>query len=251
MSDPTDHLDRTDHSEDHPAAEEPLTRPGPDPAAGEWAAVDAYLESTVIRPDEDAVQVQQNAEAAGLPRIEVSSGQGKLLGLLAEISGARRVLEVGTLGGFSTLWMARAVGEAGRVVSCEYEPSHAETARSSLDAAGVGARVEIRVGAAAQTLAGLIEEAPEPFDLVFLDADKASNARYLELALQMSRSGTVIVGDNVVRAGSVLGEGSDDPDVQGIRRFLAAQGEDPRLEATAVQTVGAKGWDGFSLAVVR
>lgn len=250
MSDAAHSLDRAGRT-DPPAGTEPLTRPGPDPAAGEWAAVDAYLERTVVRPDADAVRVQQNAEAAGLPRIEVSSGQGKLLGLLAEISGARRVLEVGTLGGFSTLWMARAVGEAGRVVTCEYEPKHAETARASLDAAGVGDRVEIRVGAAAETLAALIEEAPEPFDLVFLDADKANNARYLELALRISRPGTVIVGDNVVRAGAVLQEDSGDPDVQGIRRFLTDQGEHPQLEATAVQTVGAKGWDGFSLAVVR
>lgn len=250
MSEPADRLAHIDQS--HPTAgDEPLTRPGPDPASEAWADVDAYLERTVVRPDSDAVKVQQNAEAAGLPRIEVSSGQGKLLGLLAEISGARRVLEVGTLGGFSTLWMARAVGEAGRVITCEYESKHAETARGSLEAAGLGGRVEVRIGAAEDTLAELIEEGVEPFDLVFLDADKRSNARYLELALRMARPGTVIIGDNVVRAGAVLAQGSEDPDVQGIRRFLADQGENPRLEATAVQTVGAKGWDGFSLAVVR
>lgn len=185
-----------------------------------------------------------------MPQIEVSAAQGKLLHLLAKISGAKRILEVGTLAGYSTLWLASAVGADGRVISCEAEPLHAEVARSALEEAGVGERVEILLGAAEDSLTRLIEEGAEPFDLIFLDADKASMDRYLQLALGLSQSGTVIVGDNVVRSGSVLSD-AEDPDSAGVRRFLTAQGNDPRLAATAVQTVGVKGWDGFSLAVVQ
>lgn len=232
-----------------------VTQPGPDRTTRSWADVDAHLERSIVRPDESFAEVQGRAQEASMPGIEVSAGMGKLLGLLAEISGARRVLEVGTLAGFSTLWMARAVGGDGAVVTCEAEPAHADVARTNLDAAGVGDRVDIRVGAAEQTLEQLVEEHRggdgAAFDLVFLDADKAGNPRYLQLALQMARPGTVIVGDNVVRDGAVLDADSSDPDIRGIRQFLQDQGEDPRLEATAVQTVGAKGWDGFSLAVVR
>lgn len=219
--------------------------------SGQWAEVDSSLERTVVKPEEVFSRVRRRADEAGLPRIEVSPAHGKMLGLLAEISGARRVLEVGTLAGFSTLWMARAVGPQGRVITCEFEPRHAEVARENLEDAGVADRVEIRLGATEQTLQRLIAEGQEPFDLVFLGADKAGNVRYLELALQMSRPGTVIVGDNVVRSGQILDAGSQDPDIQGIWAFLQAQGENPAVEATAVQTVGAKGWDGLSLAVVR
>lgn len=217
----------------------------------QWTAADAYLEEAVVKPDEVFTRVRQRADDAGLPRIEVSASHGKMLGLLAEISGARRVLEVGTLAGFSTIWMARAVGEQGKVITCEFEPHHADVARQNLQDAGVSERVEIRLGAAEETLQTLIAEGQEPFDMVFLDADKAGNARYLELALKMSRPGTVIVGDNVVRSGQILDAESEDPDIRGIWAFLDAQGSEPSLEATAVQTVGAKGWDGFSLAVVR
>ena len=217
----------------------------------QWAAVDAYLEQTVVRQDDVFDRVRRRADEAGMPRIEVSAAHGRMLALLAEISGARRVLEVGTLAGFSTIWMARAVGEQGQVITCEYEPRHAEVAQANLEDAGVADRVQIRLGAAEESLTQLIAEDPEPFDLVFLDADKAGNARYLQLALQMARPGTVIVGDNVVRDGQILDAESQDPDIRGIWDFLEAQGSSSVLEATAVQTVGAKGWDGFSLAVVR
>lgn len=217
----------------------------------QWAAVDAYVEQTVVRQDEVFDRVRRRADEAGMPRIEVSAAHGKMLALLAEISGARRVLEVGTLAGFSTIWMARAVGDQGQVITCEYEPRHAEVAQANLEDAGVADRVQIRLGAAEDSLRQLIAEEPEPFDLVFLDADKAGNARYLQLALQMARPGTVIVGDNVVRGGQILDADSQDPDIRGIWDFLETQGSSPVLEATAVQTVGAKGWDGFSLAVVR
>ena len=217
----------------------------------QWAAVDAYVEQTVVRQDEVFDRVRRRADEAGMPRIEVSAAHGKMLALLAEISGARRVLEVGTLAGFSTIWMARAVGDQGQVITCEYEPRHAEVAQANLEDAGVADRVQIRLGAAEDSLRQLIAEEPEPFDLVFLDADKAGNARYLQLALQMARPGTVIVGDNVVRGGQILDADSHDPDIRGIWDFLETQGSSPVLEATAVQTVGAKGWDGFSLAVVR
>ncbi|MDZ5077735.1 O-methyltransferase [Nesterenkonia sp. HG001] len=243
-----------DHSS---AAETPsssLARPGPDVGAPEAAAVDAYVEQAVVRPGPEFAAVQRRAEEGGLPAIEVSAAQGKHLELMVRISGARQVLEVGTLAGFSTLWMARALDDDGGIVTCEVESHHAAVARSNLDAAGVGEKVDIRLGSAEQTLQSLVEEvrtgAREPFDLVFLDADKAGNPRYLELVMEMVRPGTVIIGDNVVRDGGVLEADSDDPDIQGIRRFLTMQGEHPRLEATAVQTVGAKSWDGFSLAVV-
>lgn len=221
------------------------------PNEQQWAAVDAYLEQTVVRQDDVFDRVRRRADEAGMPRIEVSAAHGRMLALLAEISGARRVLEVGTLAGFSTIWMARAVGEQGQVITCEYEPRHAEVAQANLEDAGVADRVQIRLGAAEESLTQLIAEDPEPFDLVFLDADKAGNARYLQLALQMARPGTVIVGDNVVRDGQILDAESQDPDIRGIWDFLEAQGSSSVLEATAVQTVGAKGWDGFSLAVVR
>lgn len=221
------------------------------PNEQQWAAVDAYLEQAVVRQDGVFDRVRRRADEAGMPRIEVSAAPGKMLALLAGISGARRVLEVGTLAGFSTIWMARAVGEQGQVITCEYEPRHAEVAQANLEDAGVTDRVQIRLGAAEESLMQLIAEEPEPFDLVFLDADKAGNARYLQLALQMARPGTVIVGDNVVRGGQILDADSQDPDIRGIWDFLEAQGSSPVLEATAVQTVGAKGWDGFSLAVVR
>lgn len=221
------------------------------PNEQQWAAVDAYLEQAVVRQDDVFDRVRRRADEAGMPRIEVSAAHGRMLALLAEISGARRVLEVGTLAGFSTIWMARAVGEQGQVITCEYEPRHAEVAQANLEDAGVADRVQIRLGAAEESLTQLIAEEPEPFDLVFLDADKAGNARYLQLALQMARPGTVIVGDNVVRDGQILDAESQDPDIRGIWDFLEAQGSSSVLEATAVQTVGAKGWDGFSLAVVR
>ncbi|MGQ7787705.1 O-methyltransferase [Nesterenkonia sp. K-15-9-6] len=237
-----------------PTPSSSLARSGPDVGAPAAAAVDAYVEQTVARPGPEFAEVQRRAEEGGLPAIEVSAAQGKHLELMVRISGARHVLEVGTLAGFSTLWMARALPAEGRLVTCEVEPHHADVARANLDGAGVGETVDIRVGPAEDTLLSLVDEvasgARPPFDLVFLDADKAGNPRYLELVMEMVRTGSVIIGDNVVRGGAVLDAESEDPDVQGIRRFLTLQGQHPRLEATAVQTVGAKSWDGFSLAVV-
>lgn len=207
-----------------------------------WTEVDQYLESTVA-PDAAELEPIRSAQAdGGLPDIAVSPTQGKFLYLLATIAGASRVLEIGTLGGYSTAWLARAVGPEGAVVTLEYATEHAQVARASLDAAGLGERVEIRVGAAVDSLPFV----DGPFDLVFIDADKANNRVYLDWAVRLSRPGTVIVLDNVVRR-----YGEESPDADGIRAALERFGTDPRLDATALQTVGVKGWDGLAIAVVR
>jgi predicted O-methyltransferase YrrM len=216
-----------------------------------WTAVDEHLTGTLLAPDPALDAALADSAAAGLPPINVAPNQGKLLSLLVGIAGARRVLEVGTLGGYSTIWLARGLPPDGALVTLELEPGNADVARRNLDRAGVGPMVEIRVGPAADTLADLVDEGVEPFDLVFLDADKAGYPTYLERSLQLSRPGTVIVADNVVRRGAVLDAESTDPNVQGVRRLLEAAGSDPRLDATAIQTVGTKGHDGFALLVVR
>lgn len=210
-----------------------------------WAEVDGFLNRTVVKPDDALLAVVENTRAAGMPAIEVTAGQGKLLMLLARIHGARRVLEIGTLGGFSTIWLARGIPEDGTVDTCEYEPAHAEVARRNLEAAGVGHKVTVHVGAALETLPTLTG----PYDLFFIDADKANNPHYLEWAVKLSRPGSVIVLDNVVRGGAVLDEGGDE-DIRGIRKALEMLGTHPRLEATALQTVGSKNWDGLALAIV-
>lgn len=216
-----------------------------------WAAVDEYL-AGVLGADDPALRAAlDSSEQEGLPAIQVSPLQGKLLMLLGQMVGARSVLEVGTLGGYSTIWLARAVGEGGRIITLEIDPHHARVARANLERAGVGDRVELRVGPAAESLRALIAEDAGPFDLVFLDADKPSNPEYLRLALRLSRPGTVIIGDNVVRSGGILDPESDDPSIQGTRRFHELLAADPRLDATVVQTVGSKGYDGFALALVR
>lgn len=212
----------------------------------DWERVQEYLDGSAVRPDPALTGIVAATAAAGLPAIEVSAAQGKFLMLLAGIQGARRILEIGTLGGFSTAWLARALPEDGELVTCEYEPRHAEIARANLDRAGLGGRVSIRVGAALDTLPTLTG----PFDLFFIDADKMNNPAYLDWAVRLSRPGSVIVVDNVVRGGSVLDPGGDAA-VQGTREVLRLLGSDPRLEATALQTVGSKGWDGFALAVVQ
>ncbi|MGC5161321.1 O-methyltransferase [Rhodococcus sp. BL-253-APC-6A1W] len=211
-----------------------------------WSATDIYLADFLIGDDPalDAA-LEANAEA-GLRPIDVAPVQGKFLYLLARIRGARRVLEIGTLGGYSAIWLARAVGESGHVTTLEYEPRHAEVARANLDQAGVGARVDIRVGAALDTLPHL----EGPFDLVFIDADKENNSNYVREALRLSRPGTVIVVDNVVRAGAISDPEDDDSKVRASRELLAVLAAEPRLDATALQTVGVKGWDGFALALV-
>lgn len=214
----------------------------------DWADVDRYLVETLVG-DEDSGTLRANAEA-GLPAIDVSPPQGKFLYLLGKSVRARRVLEIGTLGGYSTTWLARAVGKSGRVVTLEFEPLHAEVARENLDRAGVGDRVEIRVGAALDSLPELEAERPEPFDLVFIDADKVNNANYVRWALRLTRPGSVIVVDNVVRNGGIADAESPDAAVRASREAIEFIAAEPRLDGTVVQTVGGKGWDGFAYAVV-
>ncbi|QHG84009.1 O-methyltransferase [Rhodococcus rhodochrous] len=216
--------------------------------ADNWSATDNYLTDVLIGDDPALSSALEANAAAELPPIDVSAPQGKFLHLLARIRGARRVLEIGTLGGYSTIWLARAVGESGRVVTLEYEPRHAEVARANLDRAGIGDRVDIRVGPALDSLPGLVDE--DPFDLVFIDADKENNSNYVRAALGLSRPGTVIVVDNVVRAGAIVDQDSGDERVRASRDVLELLAQEPRLDATALQTVGSKGWDGFALAVV-
>lgn len=215
-----------------------------------WTAVDRYLTGLLLAGDADLDPVLEANAAAGLPPHDVSPPQGKLLHILARILGARRVLEIGTLGAYSTVWLARALPEGGRVVTLEADPVHADVARRNLEREGVAGRVELRVGPALETLERLAAAGVAPFDLVFIDADKQNNPGYLEWSLRLSRPGSLIVADNVVRDGAVLDAASDDPSVRGIRRFLELVAADPRLSATAIQTVGAKGWDGFVLALV-
>ena len=216
-----------------------------DPESG-WVAVDDYIADRLLGPDPALTATLAGTAAAGLPDIDVSPPQGKLLHLLARMAEAKRILEVGTLGGYSTIWLARAVDEDGKVVTLELDPHHAATARANLDEAGVGERVEVIVGPAAKTLPALTG----PFDFVFIDADKQGNVTYLREALRLSRPGTVIVVDNVVREGGVLDADSDDPRIRGTRALFDAVAAEPRLAATAIQTVGAKKWDGFLIAIV-
>ncbi len=208
--------------------------------------VDALLDRTFVGHDRELEAALTASDAAGLPAIAVSAQQGKFLSLLATATRAARVLEIGTLGGYSTIWLARAVGPEGTVVTCEYEPKHAEVARANLDRAGVGDRVQVMVGAALDTLPALTGE---PFDLVFIDADKENNAAYLDWAVRLCRPGAVIVVDNVIREGAILQPDSD-VTARGSRDVLELMGRHPGLQAAAIQTVGVKGWDGFALAVV-
>jgi predicted O-methyltransferase YrrM len=209
--------------------------------------VDAFLDSTVVGDDPALFAAQEASNAAGLPAIAVSWQQGKFLCLLARAIQARRILEIGTLGGFSTIWLARGAGPQGRLVTLEYESKHAEVARANLQRAGVADRVEVIIGAALDTLPTLTGG---PFDLVFIDADKENNAAYLEWAVRLARPGSVIVVDNVIRDGRILEPRSDDARVQATRQTLQLMGEHPRLDTAVIQTVGAKHWDGFALALV-
>jgi predicted O-methyltransferase YrrM len=215
-----------------------------------WAAVDRYLAAQLLPPDPSLDAALARSADAGLPPAAVSAAQGKLLHLLARLRDARRILELGTLGGYSTIWLARALPPDGRLVTLEAQPGYAEVARANVDAAGLGDVVEIVVGPALETLPRLAANGEPAFDLVFLDADKRSNAEYLAWALRLSRPGTLIVADNVVRAGAVA-EPSDDESVAGVRRFFAAVAAEPRLSGTAIQTVGSKGYDGFALLLVQ
>jgi predicted O-methyltransferase YrrM len=216
-----------------------------------WAAVDEYLADKLLDSD-PALDAALAAHAAGgLPAIDVSAVQGKFLHLLALATRAKRILEVGTLGGYSTIWLARALGGDGRIVTLELDPHHAEVARANVDRAGVGAKVDIRVGPAADALADMVAAGEGPFDFVFIDADKQGNATYLRHAVDLARPGTVIVVDNVVREGEVIDPASADPMVRGTRALFDALAAEPRVTATALQTVGTKKWDGFVMAVVR
>ena len=215
-----------------------------------WTEVDRYFCDLLSPADEKLDAALAANRQAGLPAIDVSRLQGKFPDLLVRVSGARRILEIGLLGGYSTIWMARALPEGGRIVSLEVNPRHAEVARANLLNAGVLDRVDIRVGRAIDTLPILEASGAGPFDLIFIDADKPSNADYLAWALKLSRPGTLIVTDNVVRDGKVVQAKSADADVQGVRRFTEMMAAEPRLSATVLQTVGVKGYDGFALAVV-
>ena len=219
-----------------------------DPTPDSWRRLDAYLTETLIGHDPDLETAVAEQTAAGLPPIEVAPVSGKLLHLLARISGARRVLEIGTLGAYSTIWMARGIPDSGRVVTIEAEPANARIARANLDRAGVGEKVEILVGRAADVLPTL--EGSAPFDLVFIDADKQSNTIYIDWAARLGRSGTVVVVDNIGRGGEVANPATEDPMVIGTQRGLELLGRDPRFDATALQTLDLKGWDGVAIAVV-
>ena len=218
--------------------------------AERWAEVDRYVVDRLAATDDVLETVHDDSVAAGLPDIAVSAVQGKLLHLLARAVGARTVLEVGTLGGYSTVWLARALPSGGRLVTLEVDAHHADVARANVVAAGLADLVEVRVGPALETLPKLASEAVGPFDLVFVDADKENNAAYVELALGLSHPGTVIVVDNVVRGGAVVEADHADPRVQGTRALFDYLAREPRLDCTALQTVGVKGYDGFVLALV-
>ncbi|MFF7314695.1 class I SAM-dependent methyltransferase [Streptomyces sp. NPDC008137] len=215
-----------------------------------WDEVDAYFTTHLAPDDEDLAAALRDSDAAGLPHINVAGNQGKLLQLLAQIQGARHILEIGTLGGYSTIWLGRALPADGRLVSLEYDPVHAEVAVRNIARAGLDKLVEVRVGPALESLPKLADENPPPFDLVFIDADKANNPHYVEWAVKLTSTGSLIVLDNVVRGGRVTDAGSTAADVVGTRAAIELIGSHPRLSGTAIQTVGTKGYDGFALARV-
>jgi len=218
--------------------------------ADPWTAVDSYFEEKLLPADPVLEETLRASEAAGLPSIQVSPSQGKLLYLLAKAQGVRTILEVGTLAGYSTIWLGRALPRGGRLLTLEVNPKHAEVARVNVARAGLGALVEIRLGPAVETLAKLLSDHEGPFDFVFVDADKPNTRTYFDWAVRLSRPGTLIVVDNVVRKGELANASSDDPNVRGMRAFLEALASDSRVSATGIQTVGTKGYDGFVLARV-
>lgn len=215
----------------------------------QWSAVDNYLVTALIPTDPLLSQVLANNQHAGLPAIDVAANQGQFLALLVRMTGAKRILEIGTLGGYSTIWMARELPVDGELLTLEADAHHAAVARENLRLAGVNDRVAVLEGPALNSLEKLGDR--PPFDLIFIDADKPNNPGYLRWALRYSRPGTVIVGDNVVRDGEVTNPDSEDDRVQGVRAFIDMMGSDQRLTVTALQTVGSKGWDGFTLAWVN
>jgi predicted O-methyltransferase YrrM len=213
-----------------------------------WAAVDRYIDDVLVAPDAALDAALKASAKAGLPAIAVSPSQGKLLHLLARAQGARRILEIGTLGGYSTIWLARALPKGGRLITLEADPKHAEVARANIAHAGLGEVVNLRLGEALKTLPTLASEAP--FDLTFIDADKPNNANYFGWALKLSRRGSLIIVDNVVRDGEIADKASRDPNVLGVRQLFDLIAAEPRVSATAIQTVGSKGHDGLAIALV-
>lgn len=216
----------------------------------QWSQVDRYIEEALVQPDAALAAALDASRAAALPDIQVSAAQGKLLGILARTVGARSILEIGTLGGYSTIWLARALSPGGRVITLELDQKHAEVARANFARAGLVDRIELRLGSALETLPRLAAEQRGPFDLFFIDADKRSIPEYFDWALRLSRPGSLIIVDNVVRRGAVADASSDDPAVQGVRRFNQRAASEPRVIATALQTVGNKGYDGLAFVYV-
>jgi len=216
----------------------------------QWVAVDDYITDLFVPPDTALEATLQSTIAADLPKINVAPNQGKLLHILALSHGAKRILELGTLAGYSTVWLARALPPDGKLISLEANAKHADIARDNIDRAGLADKVEVRLGSALDTLPQLATEGQEPFDFVFIDADKVNTAEYFAWALKLTRPGSLIITDNVVRRGAVIDANSVDENVQGIRRFNAALALEPRVKATIVQTVGSKGHDGLAIALV-
>ncbi|MFE5324515.1 O-methyltransferase [Paenibacillus sp. NPDC056579] len=215
-----------------------------------WEKVDRYIEERLIPYDPVLEKALAANQQASLPPYDVTPGQGKLLHLFARMMGARRILEIGTLGGYSTIWLARALPQDGVLITLELEELHARVARANIASAQLEDKVDVRIGSALDQLAMLEAEGVEPFDLIFIDADKPNNPGYLQWALKLSRPGTVIIGDNVIREGEVTNKLTQDARVQGVQRFFELMSEESRIEATAIQTVGSKGYDGFSLGIV-
>ena len=217
----------------------------------QWKAVDNYLAGLLVPPDTALDAALEASTTAGLPPINVSPTHGKLLHLLATMQGARRILEIGTLGAYSTIWLARALPPDGRLITLEADSKHADVARRNIARAGLEGIVELRLGKALDTLPQIAAGKNGPFDLIFIDADKQNIPRYFDWALRLSRSGTLIVVDNVVRGGAVVDAATEDTNVQGVRQFLDIVAREARVSATAIQTVGLKGYDGFALALVK
>ncbi len=213
-----------------------------------WTAVDEYVSSHLLKADAALAEALLNNSENNLPPIDVSPVQGKMLMLLAQLAGARHILEIGTLGGYSTIWLARALPADGKLVTLEVDRKHARVAAENLERAGLADKVDIKVGPAKDSLAAM--PAGDPFDFVFIDADKQGNIHYVEQAIRLGRSGTTVIVDNVVREGAIIDEGNDDPRVIGTRKLFEYVSSHPKLNATAIQTVGSKGWDGFLLARV-
>jgi predicted O-methyltransferase YrrM len=216
-----------------------------------WKQVDSFFTDALIHPDPEIDAALASNHAAGLPAIDVTALQGRFLELMIRAIGGRRILEIGTLGGYSTIWMARAVGASGKVITLELEKRHAEIAQRNFGNAGVADRIDLRIGPASESLSALVAAGAAPFDFVFIDADKAGYPDYLHYSLKLSRPGTLIIADNVVRDGKVIEPDNPDPNIRGVRRFTEMAAAEPRLSATVLQTVGGKGYDGFAIAIVN